>query len=94
MAKTITTGIDVGTNQVRVVITEESRGKNKSFPKIIGTGIAQSRGLRHGYIINSSDVTKSVRAAVRDAERTSNVTVKHAYLSVGGVGLEEIRSRC
>lgn len=94
MAKTITAGIDVGTNQVRVVITEEQRGKSKTFPKIIGTGIARSRGLRHGYIINSSDVAKSVRAAVRDAEQATDVNVKRAYLSIGGVGLEEVRSRC
>jgi len=94
MAKSITAGIDVGTNQVRVVIAETKNVKRNAFPKIIGTGIALSRGLRHGYIINSSDVVRSIRAAIGQAEKAAGTAIKRAYLSIGGVGLEEVRSRC
>lgn len=90
MADRIITGIDVGTFQVKVVIVRQPRkGEGKTLPKIIGTGFAESRGLRHGYIINESDVIKSVRNAVSQAEKAAGVEVKHAYLSVGGVGLDE-----
>lgn len=93
MADRIITGIDVGTYQVKVVIVRQPRkGEHKTLPKIIGTGFSESRGLRHGYIINEGDVVRSVRNAVSQAESAAGVEVKHAYLSVGGVGLDEIHS--
>lgn len=77
-----------------MVIAEQRRGRsNRRFPVIIGTGIAQSRGLRHGYIINSGDTSRGIKAALEEAEQAAGVKVKRAYLSYGGVGLEEIRAR-
>ncbi len=52
MARQIATGIDIGTNHVKVVVSERFDEKDKEFPKIIGTGHAESKGMRHGYIIN------------------------------------------
>ena len=93
MARNVTTGIDIGTYQVKVVISEHIRGKDKRFPKIIGTGYAESKGLRHGYIINSRDVIRSIRSAVAQAEKTAQTRIKRAFISIGGVGLDEIRSK-
>ena len=94
MAERIVVGIDVGTYQVKVVVVRyPKRGEQKSQPQIIGTGFAESRGLRNGYIINESDVVRSVRNAVAQAEKAANVTIKHAYISMGGIGLDEIHSR-
>lgn len=84
--KRIITGIDIGTHTVRVVITEYTKGEG--LPHIIGMGKAESRGLRHGYIINIADAVKGVRAAVLEAEKISGVHIREAYLSVGGIGLE------
>lgn len=93
MARNITTGIDIGTHQIKVVIAECRPGKDKRFPAILGTGIAQSRGLRHGYIINSADVSRGIAEALEQAQRAANMRIKKAYLSIGGVGLEEIHAR-
>ncbi len=94
MAQNITTGIDIGTHQIKVVISDcVTNKKNRQYPVIIGTGIAQSRGLRHGYIVNVADTSAGIIKAIQQAEKTAGVRVKRAYLSVGGVGLEEIRSR-
>lgn len=84
--KRIITGVDVGTHTVRVVITEHTQGMG--LPRILGMGKAESRGLRHGYIINIADATKSIRVAVLEAEQMANVRVREVYLSVGGIGLE------
>lgn len=93
MADRTITGIDVGTYQVKVVISRyPKKGSARSLPHIIGTGFAESRGMRHGYIINESDVVKSVRSAVTQAEKAAGVEVKRAYLSIGGIGLDEIHS--
>lgn len=94
MAHSFVTGIDVGTYHVKVVIAREPHTtEGKNFPQIIGTGYAESRGLRNGYIINEHDVIRSVRNAVAQAEKASGVRVRHAYLSMGGIGLDEIRAR-
>jgi cell division protein FtsA len=94
MADRIITGIDVGTYQVKVVIVRASTNKNsRSLPQIIGTGYAESRGLRNGYIINETDVVRSVRSAVAQAEKAAGVEVKHAYIAMGGIGIDEIRSK-
>jgi len=92
MAQHYVTGIDVGTFQVKVVIASETK-ESKGIPQIIGTGYAESRGLRNGYIINETDVIRSVRNAVAQAEKASGVKVKHAYISMGGIGLDEIHAR-
>lgn len=93
MSDKLVTGIDVGTYQVKVVIVRmPRRGESKTLPQIVGTGFAESRGLRHGYIINESDVVKSIRLAVSQAEKAAGTEVRRAFLSVGGIGLDEIHS--
>ncbi len=91
MANRITVGVDVGTYQIKVVVAEHSN-KKKTPPTIIGTGYVQSKGLRYGYIINSADAVKSIREAILQAEKESGISIRKAYLSVGGVGLDEVRS--
>ncbi len=95
MADRIITGIDVGTYQVKVVIVRIQKDKQNraSLPQIIGTGYAESRGLRNGYIINETDVVRSVRGAVAQAEKAAGVEVNKAYIAVGGIGIDEIISR-
>lgn len=94
MAQQYVTGIDVGTYHVKVVIASiTGTGEHSQTPQIIGTGYAESRGLRNGYIINETDVARSVRNAVMQAEKASGVRVKRAYISMGGIGLDEIHAR-
>jgi cell division protein FtsA len=93
MADKLVTGIDVGTYQVKVVIVRVPRkNEPRALPQIVGTGFAESRGLRHGYIINEADVVKSIRTAVSQAEKAAGAPVHRAFLSVGGIGLDEIHS--
>jgi cell division protein FtsA len=95
MTDRIITGIDVGTYQVKVVIVRVPGGKERehALPQIIGTGYAESRGLRNGYIINDTDVVRSVRSAVAQAEKAAGVEVKKAYVAMGGIGIDEIVSK-
>ena len=87
MARNIAVGIDIGTYQIKVVVVENFHENGKDNFKIIGTGFAESKGLRHGYIINSSDTTNSLRIALAEAEKTSNIKIKRVFLSIGGIGV-------
>ncbi len=88
MRKHIAAGIDIGTHHIKVVISESDPGSDKLLPKVLGTGVAESKGLRHGYIVNGRDTAKSIMQAVASAERSSGVKIKKAYLSMGGVSLQ------
>lgn len=83
--KKIAAGIDIGTYQVKVVISEYQQGSQ--MPKIIGVGFSESKGLRHGYIINQIDAIRSIRQAIHQAQRNARVRVERAYISIGGIGL-------
>ncbi len=85
MSRSIITGIDIGTYNIKVVIANGSQ-------KIIGLGIAESRGLRHGYIVNLSDVVASVKQALAEAEKKAGVKVKKAFVAIGGIGLGSVVS--
>lgn len=87
MSQNIAVGIDVGTYQVKVVVAELARGSEKTLPRIIGVGIAESKGLRHGYVTNTEEVARSIRTAAAQASKSSGVEIKRVFLSVGGIGL-------
>lgn len=92
MRKHIAVGIDIGTYQVKVVISESDPQSDRVLPRIIGTGFSESKGLRHGYIVNSRDVTKSVMHAIAQAERVSGAKVRKAFISIGGISLQSLVS--
>jgi cell division protein FtsA len=87
MARNIITGIDIGTYNVKVVISDSREKDNRGFPKIIGIGNSESRGLRHGYVTNVRDVAESIRKAVQNAEAKAGIKVKKAFVGVSGIGL-------
>lgn len=91
MSQKISVGIDIGTYQIKVVVSESVLSEDGSYvPKIIATGEAESKGLRHGYIINIADVTRCIRLAVNQAEKASKIKIKRGYISIGGIGLSSL----
>ena len=93
MSDHIITGIDVGTFHVKVAIARLPRnGGPNAKPEIIGTGLAESRGLRSGYIMHEADVARSIKSAVVQAEKAAGLTVKRAHIAIGSIGLEEMYS--
>ena len=90
MMRNITVGIDIGTHQIKVVAAELVKENNKLSSHIIGTGQAESKGLRHGYVINNDDVVDSIKTAVAQAEKTSGIKIRRAFVAVGGIGLSAV----
>ena len=93
MADQIITGIDVGTFHVKVAVARIPKGDGAaSKPEIIGTGLAESRGLKSGYIMQEADVVRSIKSAIAQAEKNSGVKIKKAHVAIGSIGLEETYS--
>lgn len=91
MSSRITVGIDIGTYEIRVVVSQNDI--ENGLPTVIGTGRAESKGLRHGYTINTIDIVRSLKIAINQAEKTSGIKIKKAFISIGGVGLSGINSQ-
>lgn len=91
MANEIFTGIDIGTYHVKAVIAKV--GDTPEAPMhIIGTGTASSRGMRHGYILDVAEASKSIREALERAQSAAKTRVRSARVALGGVGIDEIRA--
>jgi cell division protein FtsA len=91
MADKIITGIDVGTYHVKVAVARVSKDSNGK-PEIIGTGLAESRGLKCGYIMNEEEVARSIKTAITQAEKSAKINIRRAHVAIGSIGLEEVYS--
>ena len=85
MIRNISIGIDLGSAKTKVIVGEFLKGEKN--PKIIGVGESETRGIRHGYVINATDAINSVKNAVAIAEKNSGIKIKRAFISVGGTTL-------
>ena len=85
-----TCGIDIGTHSTKVVVVSFDKEKKESV--IVATGLAQTEGVRFGYITNIDKVTQSVLKAVRQAENVAGIKIKKANVSIGGISLSSISS--
>lgn len=94
MKDLIITGIDIGSYHIKVAVARLPRNaRDNAVPEIIGTGYAESRGLKSGYILQPADVARSIKSAITQAEKSSGVQIKRAHVAIGSIGLEELYSR-
>jgi len=85
-----TCGIDIGTQTTKVVVL--GFDKNKKETIIVTTGMAETNGMRFGYVTNVDAVAESVRKAARQAENVLGIKIRRAYLSIGGINLNSMVS--
>src|SRR3989338_10887176 len=91
MTRRVHTGIDIGSSYIKVVIVTPA--ENPELPmKILDTGAAPSKGVRHGYVTDIKEAAKSIREALMRARSAAKVPVRSARLALGGVSLDDIRS--
>lgn len=75
----------MGSTTTRVVVGEFLKGEKN--PKIIGIGESETKGIRHGYVVNIPEAIISLKNAISLAEKSSGIKIKHALISIGGVTL-------
>lgn len=85
MVRNISVGIDIGSKTTRVVVGEFEKGEKT--PKIIGVGECETRGMRHGYVINASEVIESLKTAIVFAEKNAGVKIRRAFVAINGTTL-------
>lgn len=93
MTRNVTVGIDIGTQNTKVMVVEHGRDKNQTSSRIIGTGLVPTKGLKKGFVADSKELIKTIEQVVHEAEVSSGIKIRQATISVGGVTLESRVSR-
>jgi cell division protein FtsA len=88
MAKNVTVGIDIGSSTIKVMVVEHSKEKAAKTSRIIGTGVAPTKGLKKGFVFDQKELVKSITSAVHEAEVSSGVKIRQATIAIGGPTLE------
>jgi cell division protein FtsA len=80
--KDIIVGIDIGSSNIRTVITQIF--PEEEMPRIIGVGAVESAGIRKGIIVDLEETVRSISESASKAERNSGRTVEKAIVNLGG----------
>jgi len=81
MKKTRVNAIDVGTTKVCTIMAE--LGGNAG-PNILGVGVAPSRGLQKGVVVNLNDAKDAIKESIKKAEQIAGYKLESAYIGVTG----------
>src|SRR4030065_2286985 len=89
MERTIV-GIDVGTTKMCAVVGESGP---EGDVRIVGVGVAPSRGIRRGVVVNVNEATEAISSAIEKAERSSGYQRARAFVSLAGTHVSAVNSR-
>ncbi len=73
-------GIDIGSTKICAIIAEH----REDGIKILGSGIAKSKGLKKGIVTNIEHASKSIKNALNDAKRIAGIHYEKVIVSVSG----------
>src|SRR5438270_337427 len=83
-------GLDVGTSKVTAVVGEVLEGDGLD---IVGLGVAESRGIRRGVVVNLEAAVDSIKKAIEEAELMAGVEIDSVHLALSGPHVKGFNSR-
>lgn len=82
MANSIILGLDIGSENIKAIVVESSKGKLRlsyAFSR-------PSAGLRRGAIVDMDEAVRAVSAVLNEIKGFYRPAVRNIYVTVGGVG--------
>jgi len=83
-------GLDVGTSTVCAVVAE---GLDDGGLDIVGIGVAESRGIKRGVVVNLEAAVESIKRAIDEAELMAGVEIDTVHLALSGPHVKGFNSR-
>lgn len=83
-------GLDVGTSKVSAIVGEILDGEGID---IVGIGVAESRGVRRGIVVNPEAAVDSIKKAIEEAELMAGIEIDSVQLGVAGAHIKGFNSR-
>lgn len=82
-------GLDIGTTKICAIVG----AVRERELQIIGLGIAPSRGMRKGMVIDVREASIAIAQAIEEAEQTSGYDLSQALVSMAGEHVESVNNR-
>ena len=83
-------GLDVGTSKIAAIVGEMT---DDGGLDIIGLGLAESKGIRRGVVVNLEAAVESIKKAIDEAELTAGVEIDSVHLGLSGAHVKAFNSR-
>jgi len=83
-------GLDVGTSTVCAVVGESL---DDGGLDIVGIGVAESRGIKRGVVVNLDAAIDSIKKAIEEAELMAGVEIDSVHLALSGPHVKGFNSR-
>jgi cell division protein FtsA len=83
-------GLDVGTSKITAIVGEMA---DEGGLDIIGIGLADSRGIRRGVVVNLEAAVEAIKKAIDEAELTAGVEIDSVHLALSGAHVKAFNSR-
>jgi cell division protein FtsA len=83
-------GLDVGTSTVTCAVGE---GLDEGGLDVVGIGVAESKGIKRGVVVNLEAAVESIKKAIDEAELTAGVDIDSVHLALSGPHIKGFNSR-
>lgn len=83
-------GLDLGSTKICALVCRPVEGGKL---RVVGFGVAESKGWRKGVIVNLDLTVIALKKAVEAAESAAGVPIDSAYVGVGGSDVKGVNSR-
>ncbi|WP_198246191.1 cell division protein FtsA [methane-oxidizing endosymbiont of Gigantopelta aegis] len=82
-------GLDIGTSKVAAIVGEFNSSDEM---EIIGIGLAPSKGLKKGVVVNLESTVNSIQRAVEEAELMAGCQIKKVFAGIAGSHIRSLNS--
>jgi cell division protein FtsA len=83
-------GLDVGTSKVAALVGEMI---DEQHLEVVGLGVAESKGIRRGVVVNLEAAVESIKKAIEEAELMAGIEIDSVYLGLSGPHVKGFNSR-
>ncbi|MCF7820023.1 MAG: cell division protein FtsA [Candidatus Pacebacteria bacterium] len=93
MKEEIISGLDIGSSEIRLVVSQRSNRELGGGLQVIGAVSVPTSGFNKGVVSSIEDTTSSVSACIEKAERLVGVPINNVWLSVNDPKIRCERSK-
>ncbi|MCK5189941.1 MAG: cell division protein FtsA, partial [Methylococcales bacterium] len=87
--RNIIVGLDIGTSKVAAIVAEHT-GSDEI--EIIGIGVAPSKGLKKGVVVNLESTVHSIQRAIEEAELMAGCQIQSVFAGIAGSHIKSLNS--
>lgn len=86
----VVAAIDIGTTKVVALVGQQGAD---GLVEVVGVGVAPSKGMKKGVVVNLEEAAEAVRTAIDRAERSSGFKIVSAYVGIAGSHISSLNNR-